>query len=68
MAVNSSFICVAQEGSAVAVIMAAPKGQDVYLINCKDEECSWPLITPATMIGHEAGQQLLVRVCVGNKR
>ena len=49
-----------QEGRAVAVIIAAPRAQDVFLIDCKEEEGSWPLSTPATMIGHEAGQQLLV--------
>ena len=49
-----------QEGGAVASIFAAPKHHDVFLIDCKEEECSWPLSTPATMIGYEAGQQLLV--------
>lgn len=51
-----------QESRAVAVIIAAPQGHDVFMINCKEEECTWPLSTPATMIGYEAGQQLLVRV------
>lgn len=49
-----------QESRAVAVVVAAPKGQDVWPINCKDMECTWPLCTPATMVGYEAGQQLLV--------
>lgn len=51
-----------QVSRAVAVVIAAPQGHDVFTINCKEEECTWPLSTPATMIGYEAGQQLLVRV------
>ena len=51
-----------QESRAIAVIVAAPKGHDVLLINCQEEECTWPVSTPATMIGYEAGQQLLVGV------
>ena len=49
-----------QERNATAVIIAAPKGQDVTLINCKDQECTWPLSIPATMIGYQAGQDILV--------
>lgn len=49
-----------QESRATAVVVAAPKGHDVFPINCKDVECTWPLSTPATMVGYEAGQQLLV--------
>ena len=31
-----------QKSNATAVIIAAPKGQNVTLINCKDQQCSWP--------------------------
>lgn len=49
----------AQKSKATAVIIAAPQGQDVTLINCKDQECTWPLSIPATMIGYQAGQDIL---------
>ncbi len=49
-----------QENKAVAVIIAASQGQDVTLINCKEEECAWPLAIPATMVGHQAGLDILV--------
>ena len=49
-----------QARQAVACIIAASKGQDVTLITCKEEECDWPLSIPATMIGHEAGRDILV--------
>ena len=29
-----------QESSAIAVIVAAPKGHDVFLIDCQEEECT----------------------------
>ncbi|DBA77212.1 TPA: hypothetical protein ACH3X1_009783 [Trebouxia sp. C0004] len=28
------------------------------LINCKDQECAWPLSIPATMVGYQAGQDI----------
>lgn len=49
-----------QDAGAAAVIFAAPEGHDVSPINCKDQECMWPLSTPATMISHDAGVMLLV--------
>ena len=51
-----------QESRAIAVVIAAPQGRDVFMINCKEEECTWPLSIPATMIGNTAGQQLLVQI------
>lgn len=53
-------VVVTQESKATAVIIAAPKGQDVTLINCKDQECTWPLSIPATMISYQAGQDIQV--------
>lgn len=32
----------------------------MFPINCKEEECAWPLSTPATMVSHDAGDMLLV--------
>ncbi|KAL3136583.1 hypothetical protein ABBQ38_005829 [Trebouxia sp. C0009 RCD-2024] len=49
----------AQDAGAAAVIFAAPEGHDVFPISCKEEECAWPLSTPATMISHDAGAMLL---------
>ena len=51
-----------QNQGALAVIIAAAKGQDVTLINCEGEECSWPLSIAATMISHKAGQQIQVTI------
>ena len=50
-----------QDKKAIAVVIAAAKGHDVTLINCKGEECSWPLTIAASMIGHDAGQQIQVQ-------
>lgn len=55
----------AQDKKAVAVVIAAAKGHDVTLINCKGEECNWPLSIPASMIGHDAGQQIQAQM-LGN--
>ena len=49
-----------QEAKATAVIMAAAEGHDVTLIECQGAECGWALSTPATMVGHAAGQSIKV--------
>ena len=40
--------------------MPAAEGHDVTLLECQGAECGWPLSTPATMIGHAAGQSIKV--------
>ena len=47
-----------QAAKAAALVLAAPDGRDVTLINCDGAQCSWPVSIPATMIGCRAGERV----------